>query len=119
MADIVYFELPADDVARAKKFYKNLFEWKFEKVAKADYWMITTGGKDSLCGGLMKREKASQTVVNYISVDSVEECGVEIEKAGGKILVPKTPIKGWGYFAVFRDPEKNIMGIWEDDENAT
>jgi predicted enzyme related to lactoylglutathione lyase len=118
MGDIVYFELPADDPARARKFYKRLFGWNFEKVPKWDYWMITTEGKDALCGGLMKREKPHQAVVNYISVDSVEECGVEIEKAGGKILVPKTPIRGWGYYAVFRDTEKNIMGIWEDDESA-
>ncbi len=118
MGDIVYFELPADDPARAKRFYKKLFDWRFEKVAKWDYWMITTGGKGALYGGLMKRKKRGQTVVNYIDVESVEECGAQIEKAGGKILVPKTPIKGWGYFAVFRDTEGNVLGIWESDESA-
>ncbi len=118
MDDIVYFELPADDPARAKKFYKKLFDWKFEEISKGEYWMITTGGKDALCGGLMKRETPEQSVVNYINVESVKECGVDIEKAGGKILVPKTPIKGWGYYAVFKDTESNVMGIWEDDKSA-
>ena len=118
MGDIVYFELPADDPARAKKFYKKLFGWEFEKIPKGDYWMITTGGEDALYGGLMKREKPNQSVVNYVDVESVEKCRADIEKAGGKILVPKTPIKGWGYFAVFQDTENNVLGIWEDDESA-
>ncbi len=118
MGDIVYFELPADDMARAKRFYRKLFDWEFQKVPKWDYWMITTGGKDALYGGLTKREKTRKSVVNYIDVESVEKCIIKIEKAGGKILVPKMPVKGWGYFAIFKDTENNIMGIWEDDESA-
>jgi predicted enzyme related to lactoylglutathione lyase len=31
MPTIVHFELPADDVERAKKFYSDLFGWKMEK----------------------------------------------------------------------------------------
>lgn len=118
MGDIVYFELPADDMARARRFYKKLFDWKFEKVPKWDYWMIKTGGKDAIYGGLTKREKTRKAVINYIDVESVEKCSVKIEKAGGKILVPKMPVKGWGYFAIFRDTENNILGLWEDDESA-
>lgn len=28
---IVHFELPADDVERAQKFYKDIFGWDFHK----------------------------------------------------------------------------------------
>ena len=80
--------------------------------------MIATGGKDALYGGLMKREKNHKAIVNYIDVESVEKCSVKIEKAGGKILVPKTPVKEMGYFAIFKDTENNVMGIWENDESA-
>ncbi len=118
MGDLVYFELPADDLRRAKRFCKKLFDWEFEKVPKWDYWMIKTGGKDALYGGLTKREKTKKAVVNYIDVDSVEKSSIKVEKAGGKILVSKMPVKGWGYFAIFRDTENNILGIWEDDESA-
>jgi predicted enzyme related to lactoylglutathione lyase len=62
--------------------------------------------------------KTRKNVVNYIDVESAEKCSVKIEKAGGKILVPKTPIKGWGYYAIFKDTENNVMGIWENDESA-
>ena len=29
---IVHFEIPADDVERARKFYSTLFGWKIEKM---------------------------------------------------------------------------------------
>ena len=29
---IVHFEIPADDVERARKFYSTLFDWKIEKM---------------------------------------------------------------------------------------
>jgi len=42
---VVHFEIPADDVERAKKFYSTLFGWKIEKPpGEMDYWMISTSG---------------------------------------------------------------------------
>ena len=48
-ASIVWFEIPADNVERAKKFYGDLFGWKIEKFpGPMDYWHIDTGGADAL-----------------------------------------------------------------------
>lgn len=42
MPTLVHFELPADDIERAKKFYSNLFGWKIEKweglANSMEYW---------------------------------------------------------------------------------
>ena len=40
--NIVHFEVPADDVERAKKFYQELFGWKIEP-AQGGYNLITVG----------------------------------------------------------------------------
>ena len=51
MPTIVHFEIPADEVERAKKFYSDLFGWKMEKWPRTDdndtsstmeYWLIST-----------------------------------------------------------------------------
>ena len=46
MPTLAHFELPADDIERAKKFYTNLFGWKIEKweglVNNMEYWTINT-----------------------------------------------------------------------------
>jgi predicted enzyme related to lactoylglutathione lyase len=42
MSSIVHFEIPADDLQRAKTFYIDLFGWKFEGVQGMDYMMVDT-----------------------------------------------------------------------------
>jgi hypothetical protein len=52
MATIVHFEIPTDDVERAKKFYGDLFGWKIEKIpGQMEYWMFRTtdeNGKETI-----------------------------------------------------------------------
>ena len=42
---LVWFEIPANNVERAKSFYGALFGWKIEKLpGPMEYWHIDTGG---------------------------------------------------------------------------
>jgi predicted enzyme related to lactoylglutathione lyase len=122
MPTIVHFEIPADDLERAKKFYGDLFGWKIEKVAgPMEYWMISTtdeAGNKAVGGGMMARQHPQQTITNYIDVPSVDEHAAKVEQAGGKVVVPKTPVPGFGYFAVCLDPENNAFALWENDADA-
>lgn len=122
MSTIVHFEIPADDLERAKKFYAELFGWKIEKYpGPMEYWMITTTnekGEKAIDGGMMKRQNQQQPITNYIDVLSIDEYAVKVEKLGGKVVVPKYAIPGVGYFAVCLDTENNSFAIWENDKNA-
>lgn len=42
---IVHFEIPADDVSRAKKFYEDVFGWKISDPWKMDYFFVETKDK--------------------------------------------------------------------------
>ncbi|MFL6355597.1 MAG: VOC family protein [Nitrososphaeraceae archaeon] len=128
----ICFEIPADDVERAKKFYSDLFGWKMEKWPGADgkdisssnmeYWIVSTtddkGNKASIGGGMMKRQEQHQQITNFIDVNSVDEYSSKIEKLGGKVVVSKMAVPGMGYFAVCHDTENNSFGIWESNESA-
>jgi uncharacterized protein len=132
MPTIVHFEMPADDVERAKKFYTDLFGWKIEKWPGAssknsssssmEYWIVSTtddkGNKAPIGGGLMKRQEQHQQITNFIDVNSVDEYSSKIEKLGGKVVVTKMAVPGMGYFAVCHDTENNSFGIWETNEGA-
>jgi predicted enzyme related to lactoylglutathione lyase len=124
MPNVVHFEIPADDVARAQKFYSELFGWKIEKFtgpAHMDYWMILTGkeeGQMGIDGGLMKRQDPQQQIIIYIDVPSVDEYLKKVEILGGQVRMPKTAIVGMGYFAVCHDTEKNGFGLWENNSEA-
>ena len=115
-ASVVWFEVPADDLSRAKKFYGGMFGWKINAIANMrDYWHIDTSGPDaSPDGGLMKRVSPEhQGITTYVSVDSVEKAAAKVEKLGGKICKPKTAVAGMGYFAICLDTENNVFALWE------
>ena len=114
---IVHFEIPADNVNRAKKFYKKTFGWKIESWPGMDYFVVYTRDKEKnlgIDGGLMKRKNKNQPFMNYISVDSIDKISKIIKTNGGTIIMPKQEIsKGMGWIAAFKDSEGNIMGLHE------
>jgi uncharacterized protein len=118
---IVWFEIPADNVERARTFYGKLFGWKIDKFpgARMPYWIVNTGSDDpARNGGMMERQFPEHTITNYISVPSVERAAAKAEKLGGKIRMEKTAVPEMGYFIVCRDTENNAFALWEADENA-
>ena len=135
MPTIVHFEIPSDDIERAKKFYNSLFGWKIEKLPGTDgskltsaatgepieYWIITTTddkGNKAVGGGLMQRQMPEHHITNYINVSSVDEYTSKVEKAGGKVVAPKHAVPRMGYFALCLDTENNVFAIWESNESA-
>jgi hypothetical protein len=57
-------------------------------------------------------------MTNYIDVKSVDEHSTKVAQLGGKVIIPKKPVPGMGYFAVCLDTENNTFGIWQTDSNA-
>lgn len=122
MPAIAHFDLPVDDINRAKEFYTELFDWKIEKVpGPMDYYFIETeslDGEKGVDGGMGLRGSPEQRITNFIEVVSVEDYCTRVEKLGGTVLQPKMPVPGWGYLAVCMDTEENTFGLWEVNENA-
>lgn len=125
---MIHFEIHAEDVARAKKFYEDVFGWKIEKwEGPMEYWNITTGKQEEpgIDGGLMKRLGGEpgagtpiSTYVCTIGVPNIEECLNKIKQHGGKVTMEKKAVPGVGWLAYCLDTEKNIFGIIQPDMNA-
>ena len=123
MPRVVHFEVYADDVDRASKFYGDVFGWTVTKIELDGgnaYWLIDTGDEpaEGINGGMMPRPtpEAINTVV--LDVPSVDEYVGKITAGGGTLLVPKFAVPGVGYAAYFRDTEGNPFGIFEDNSAA-
>jgi len=121
-ASVVWFEIPADKVERARTFYGKLFGWKIDKFpgpTTKPYWLIDTGSDDaSRNGGMMERQFPDDTITNYIAVPAVDKAAAKVEKLGGKICMGKTAVPNMGYFVVCNDTENNQFALWEADEKA-
>ncbi len=128
---IVHFEVYGDDPTKLASFYEQLLGWKFEKVPMSpgnDYWLIKTVPTDKegrptapgVNGGLMKRPMPdARAWVDYVGVDSIEESLRELQKLGGTVIRPKSPVPKMGWFAIVTDPEKNVFALWENDAKAS
>ena len=79
---IVHFEIPADDVQRAKKFYEEAFGWKISDPWNMNYFLVETRaeGEAGINGGLMPRQNPGQPFMNYINVDSIDEAWAKRSK---------------------------------------
>ena len=120
-ASIVWFEIPADDLNRARKFYSSLFGWKITKFPgmSMPYWHVDTGGGEQTPdGGMLKRQSPQHSITNYISVASVDRAASKVRKLGGKIIMPRTAVSQMGYFVICQDTEKNMFALWERDSSA-
>ncbi|MEI7833794.1 MAG: VOC family protein, partial [bacterium] len=68
-------------------------------------------------GGMALRSQSMGSTIT-VGVTSVDESIAKVVAAGGKILMPKNPIPGVGYFASCQDSEGNAFGIMETDMDA-
>jgi uncharacterized protein len=120
MARIVHFELPYDDAGRARKFYEEVFGWHVQAWgAEPTYQLATTGGdRLGIDGALYQRRQPDLGVLVYVAVPDLVEALARAERAGASVVQPKTLIGGVGWSAVLRDPEGNLLGLFESDESV-
>jgi uncharacterized protein len=121
MGRVSHFEITADDPKRAAAFYEKAFGWKFtDWGGPFTYLLAETGDKKEIGidGAIMDRQDYKQAVINTITVDKFEAGADAIKKAGGNVLMDKTPVPGQGYFAYCKDTEGNVFGIFEADKTA-
>lgn len=121
MSRVVHFEISAEKPEEVISFYKNTFNWRFEKwEGPMVYWIIMTGDEKTpgIDGGLKKRDEMGTNTVNTIDVVSIDESIEKVRKNGGEIIVPKMAVPGVGWFACFKDPQGNVFGIMQSDKSA-
>lgn len=127
---ICHFEIPADDLKRASAFYSGLFGRKIEPWSP-------DGGEAAICmvetvptndrgrpvqagvnGMLIQKKDPQHPFANDVGVESVDANGAKAVSLGAEIAMPKTPVPGMGCFLYIKDPEGNIIGLWEDNSSA-
>ena len=125
MSRVVHFEIPAEDLDRAKSFYGSVFGWELQTVPmnEGEYTSIKTTDVDeqtqlptepgAINGGMFMRSEQLTSPVVTIDVDGIDDALKQVEAEGGTTVTPRTAIPGMGAFAYFKDPEGNVLGLWE------
>lgn len=107
---VVHWEIGGHDLAALRNFYGELFAWKLDEF-DADYTLVPAAD-GGIGGGLMRlAEDVPAYVTVYVEVDDLDATLARAGDLGATTVVPPTPIPGVGAFALFRDPEGNVVGI--------
>ena len=112
----VHVELHTDDVAKAKQFYSQLFDWKLEDISMSDgttYTMIKVG--EGTGGGMMKNPMpgAPAAWLAYVGVENVEESTPKAQKLGAKIVQDVMKVGDFGKMSVIQDPTGAYIALWQ------
>jgi uncharacterized protein len=118
---VVHFEIPFDDGDRARAFYRDVFGWDVNALPEMDYTMVSTGPSDDgppsepgfINGGMLQRGAPVGGPVLTVEVDDIDASLHHIETLGGTTVQAKVAVADTGFAAYFKDPEGNVMGLWQ------
>ncbi len=120
---VVHFEIPFDDGERAGSFYRDVFGWEITPMPELDYTGVATGpaGEQGptepgyINGGMFKREGGPLGgPMITVDVEDIDAAIAKIEELGGSAVGEKAPVGDMGFAAYFRDPEGNVVGLWQN-----
>ncbi len=114
---INWFDIPATDFNRAVTFYETVLGQSLIRENMLGAQMAIFPAKaGETTGAIIARDRAtpgtSGSTIYLKAGKDVSTALSRVEKAGGKVMHPKTFIKeGWGYFAIILDSEGNKIGL--------
>ena len=114
--NIAHFDVAADDVERARRFYERVFGWRFEAWGPPDFYLVHTGAEadPGIHGSFSKRTEpvGGRGRIGYECTISVADLGASkaaIVANGGKIVLDEHEIVGVGRLIRFEDSEGNLV----------
>jgi len=122
MDRVVHFEIPAENLERAKKFYSENFGWKLNQLGPevGNYVLVHTGPTDEqgmpqdrafINGGLMPRDPSASSPVLVIAVADADQTVEKVKQSGGRLVGEILDIPNVGPYARVRDSEGNVIGV--------
>lgn len=117
-APVVHFEIGCKDIEKTKRFYADLLGWEYAPGLPnmgmvANIGPMAPNKTDGVSGHLNSLgHPPHQYVTVYAEVPDIDATLAKVNKLGGSTLIPKQEVPGMGWFAWFKDPEGNCIGLW-------
>ncbi|PKA99487.1 hypothetical protein B0O79_3199 [Flavobacteriaceae bacterium MAR_2009_75] len=115
---INWFEIPVKNFERAKSFYATVLAVEINEIPmpESKYGVFPYDSDNNKVGGAIMQmngaEPSAEGVTVYLNGgDNLATPLARVEKAGGKVLIPKTDIGENGYMAHFLDTEGNKIAF--------
>lgn len=121
-----YFDLTVHDVGQARKFFQAVFDWKFERFPMSyEYYRIQAGaesepGIDGGIGAVKDAPIAGGIPATQLTVPvaDLDAAMAKVHANGGRVVEPRLPIPGIGWYATCAEPGGLRFGIIQADPAA-
>ena len=112
---VTHFEINAQDAPATQKFYKDLFGWGIDANNPDNYGIIDTKNKGTgINGGIGASQQGRSWVTFYVECDDPAATLAKVERLGGRRVME--PMESMNVvYALFADPEGNVIGLAKMD----
>jgi predicted enzyme related to lactoylglutathione lyase len=109
---VTHFEINAQDAPATQKFYRDLFGWGIDTNNPDNYGMIDTKNKGTgINGGIGASRHGKSWVTFYVETDDPAATLAKAERLGGTRVMEPMDAGGNVVYALFADPEGNVIGL--------
>jgi predicted enzyme related to lactoylglutathione lyase len=109
---VVHFEVLGRDASALRTFYSSAFGWPLGTAdGPMEYSMVHVREAGGIDGGIGRAPQGPGHATFYVGVDDTQAALDQIERLGGRTLVPPTKIPDGITFALFADPEGHVVGL--------
>ena len=108
---VIHFEVSGNDGPALQQFYASMFDWKIDSSNPMGYGLVDTDSDGQGIGGGVTAAEAGPSVSIYVEVPDLEAALAKASGLGGKTIVEPTVIPDMVTFAMFADPEGNMIGL--------
>ncbi len=113
---VTHFEINAQDAPATQKFYRDLFGWGIDTNNPDSYGMIDTKAEGTgINGGIGASRHGKSWVTFYVETDDPAATLAKAERLGGTRVMEPMAAGGNVVYALFADPEGNVIGLAKMD----
>lgn len=111
---VVWFEVMGTNGDALRGFYGSLFAWTFKVEGPQRYGMTGPADGHGIPGGIGQAagEYRPWGTTFYVETSDVTATLADVERLGGKILMPRTVLPEVT-LGMFSDPEGHVIGLVE------
>jgi len=113
-----WFEIPTEDIQRAKAFYEKAFDFKLEAPMTMEGFEMAffpmERGAEGAAGSLIQGDgytPSHEGALVYFSVHDIKATEKKIGANGGRVYKPKFSIGQYGFISICEDSEGNRIAL--------